>query len=300
MKRFGVYPASVTPFDGKGRVDMAQMAKLLAWFEAAGCAGVVLAGTNGEGPSLSAVEKRDLLRDSANLAGGLELVLGIATPSLDEATWLTKQAATYGASAVLVMAPSYFRAAPEEGVLAWFEALLAASPTPVLVYNFPKMTGFTFSPEAMGRLAGHPNFLGLKDSSGEGANLALYRAAVSDDHVLYVGDETLLLDAIDAGWSGTISGASNVIPQWLVGVLSAIASGNRETAEARFSLTRPCIEAIRSLPQPPGNKALLHRLGVLSNPGLRLPLLEADKARVDAVADLIRERLGEPRLGLGT
>lgn len=272
---------------------MAQVAKLLAWFEAAGCAGVVLAGTNGEGPSLSAVEKRDLLRESLPLAGSLELVLGIATPSLHEGIWLSKQAATHGVP-VLVMAPSYFRAAPEEGVLEWFEALMDASPAQTLVYNFPKMTGFTFSAEAMARLAQHPRFLGLKDSSGDPGNLGPYRGALKEEHLLFVGDETLLLQAIDAGWSGTISGASNVIPQWLVGVLAALAEGNRETAAARFALALPCIEAIRSLAQPPGNKALLGLLGVLSQPALRLPLLDSPSSQVHSVAKLLRERLGLP------
>src|SRR5438270_11988307 len=109
----GVYPAAVTPFDAKGRVDMVSVAKLLAWFEAGGCAGAVLAGTNGEGPSLSPVEKRDLLRDAKRSIpsppapsppegrGGLDLILGIATSSSDEALWLCKQATALGATAAL-------------------------------------------------------------------------------------------------------------------------------------------------------------------------------------------------------
>src|SRR5688572_23691682 len=99
MLKPGVYPAAVTPFDEKGRVDMAGMARLLAWFEANGCVGAVLAGTNGEGPSLSATEKRDLIQHAVPLRGKLDLVLGIATPSLDEAIWLTRRAEEAGAVA---------------------------------------------------------------------------------------------------------------------------------------------------------------------------------------------------------
>ena len=84
----GVYPAAVTPMDSKQGVDEASLAKLLAWFEAAGCQGVVLAGTNGEGPSLSATEKRELIACAAGMRGKLELILGIATPSIEEAVWL--------------------------------------------------------------------------------------------------------------------------------------------------------------------------------------------------------------------
>src|SRR5688500_12308551 len=69
----GVYPAAVTPMDGEQRVDEPSLAKLLAWFEAAGCRGAVLAGTNGEGPSLSATEKRELIACAAGMRGKLEL-----------------------------------------------------------------------------------------------------------------------------------------------------------------------------------------------------------------------------------
>src|SRR5665213_2761777 len=122
--RAGVYPASVTPFDAKGRIDLPAIARLMAWFKAAKCAGIVLAGTNGEGPSLSAVEKRDLVRSAVELSDGLEVILGIATPSLDEAIWLCGQTHSAGAHAALVMPPGYFRDVSADGIANWFEAVM--------------------------------------------------------------------------------------------------------------------------------------------------------------------------------
>src|SRR5690349_2804546 len=95
----GVYPASVTPMLSDGQVDMPSVARILAHFKAAGCKGAVLAGTNGEGPSLSAVEKRDLIRIAVPIFPELKVVAGIATPSLDEAIWLASQAHKAGAAA---------------------------------------------------------------------------------------------------------------------------------------------------------------------------------------------------------
>jgi 4-hydroxy-tetrahydrodipicolinate synthase len=232
----------------------------------------VLAGTNGEGPSLSAYEKRDLLRLASKCAGSLKFILGIATPSLDEAKWLCNQASKDGATAVLVMPPSYFRAATEEGIAEWFEALADASPVPILAYNFPKMTGFTMSPEFLSRLASHPNIIGFKDSSGEAANLTSYRDAAREK-LLFVGDETLLLEALTKGWTGTISGAANCIPQWL----SQIVANKDET---KFALALPVIQAIRSQPQPATNKAVVHALGVINSPHPRLPLKAVDPSPV--------------------
>jgi 4-hydroxy-tetrahydrodipicolinate synthase len=285
-------PAAVTPFDEKGRVDGLALARLLAWFEAGGCSGAVVAGTNGEGPSLSAPEKRDLVQAAVAAKGKLEIVLGIATPSLDEAIWLCKQAASAGADGVLVMPPGYFREADEAGIEAWFRAVLDASPTPVLLYNFPKRTGITLSAGLMERLSGHERLVGVKDSSGDASNLDAYRSALRPEHRLFVGDERLLVAALEAGWTGSISGAANVLPDWLSEIDRLFHAGEREQAGLKHQLLLPAIEALRAAPQPATNKRLLEMKGVLPGAGVRLPLREASKEDVENVATQIRKTTG--------
>ncbi len=293
MVRPGAYPAAVTPFDERGRLDWAGVAKLLAWFEASGCTGAVLAGTNGEGPSLSAVEKRELIERAMPLRGKLDLILGIATPSLEEAAWLCRRAHDAGAVAVLVMAPFYFREAGEAGIEAWFSELLDRSPLPVIAYNFPKRAGMPLSPELICRLGSRETMIGVKDSSGERGNIAAYRQALErPEQVLFVGDETLLWEALEAGWSGTISGAANSLALPIAAIVSDFFSGQRESAQAKFHLTMPLIEAVRSNPQPATNKALLHRWGVLPSPAVRLPLTAADPDVVGKLAALLLEKGG--------
>lgn len=269
-----------------GRVDLPSCARLLAHFEASGCKGAVLAGTNGEGPSLSAVEKRDLLRAMSPVRGQLELILGVATGSLDEAIWLCRQAYRDGAAAALVMPPSYFREAAAEGIARWFEELMAASDLPIVVYNFPQRTGVKLAPELVRRLASHDRFLGLKDSSGEIDNLTAFRSAVDERHVLYVGNETLLMLAVGAGWTGTISGASNSVGEWLVRVLEEL-EGDPESARAKFSLVLPVIELLRELPQPAVHKAVLQYKGVIESSAVKLPLLAAHQAVVDKALEAL-------------
>lgn len=291
MLASGVYPASVTTFDVRGRVDLAALARVLAWFEASGCRGAVLAGTNGEGPSLSAVEKRDLLIAAMGVRGSLDLILGVATPSLDEAIWSCKQAHRVGAAAVLLMAPFYFRDATEAGIERWFTEVLDASPLPILLYNFPQKTGIVLSPDLLARLAGHDRFSGAKDSSGDPANLSAYRQAVQPHHALFVGNETLLLDALGLGWTGTISGAANVIPQWLAAVCEEWSS-QRESAETKFALALAAIEALRAGPQPALNKAVLRALGVLPDARVRAPMMECPEVRLDETLRVLRTTLG--------
>lgn len=292
MMNPGVFPAAVTPMRADQRVDEESLAKLLAWFESAGCRGAVLAGTNGEGPSLSAVEKRDLIEAGMRLRGKLEMVLGIATPSLEEAVWLARRAADAGAAGVLVMPPGYFREAGEDGIVSWFESLLERSPAPVIVYNFPQRTGITLTPGLLERLGRHANMAGVKDSSGDAANLAGYRAALPEGKALYVGNETLLLDALEAGWSGSISGAANSVPHWLAQIVDEWFAGDRVSAGEKFKILRPVLEAIRTAPQPAGHKAVLHRFGVLAEPALRLPLSAAGPGVRDALLAAIERATG--------
>lgn len=285
----GVYPAAVTPLTEDLEVDREALARLLAHFEAEGCLGVVLGGTNGEGPSLSAFQKRDMLRDASTVAGKLDLILGIATPSLDEAKWLAAQAGKCGATACLVMPPSYFRGVDDDARRDWYRALLDSAPAPVLVYNFPRMTGLTLSAEFMASLAGHPAFLGLKDSSGDRENLAAYRRALPNDKLLYVGDETLLPEALAAGWTGTISGAANALAAWLVRI---VAEWPSEDADTKFALIEPVLRDLRAGPQPALYKALLVRMGVLPSAGMMPPLREAPPDRVEAALGVLDARLG--------
>lgn len=269
-----VLPAAVTPFDERGRVDHAGVARLIAYFESTGCAGAVLAGTNGEGPSLSAAEKRDLIKTACSLPRrtGFELILGIATSSLDEARWMTRQAGEAGADGVLLMAPGYFREAAEDAILAWFEAVMEPSPVPVIVYNFPQRTGFTLTAAGLDRLSRQSTFAGVKDSSGEEANIEAY-ASVLQGRPGYMGNELLLMKALQAGWTGTISGAANVVSEWLVPIV-----GDRD--EVKFELLRPTLEVLRTSPQPAMNKAILHQRGIMDRPDVRLPLISLSPIRL--------------------
>lgn len=261
-----MYPAAVTPFTEAGQIDYVSLLKLLSWFRANECTGIVLAGTNGEGPSLSAVEKRDLVREAVRLTE-LPVILGIATPSLEEAVWLSEQTRKSGAAGVLVMPPAYFREAPEANIQLWFEELARRTASPILLYNFPKRTGITLSPELVAALGRMDNIVGLKDSSGEAANLASYRQAFREG-TLFVGDERLIPDALSQGWSGSISGAANVLPLWLS---RAVLPGGI----AASMMIADVLDQIRAAGQPMAHKAILKSIGVIESDVVRLPLTQS-------------------------
>jgi dihydrodipicolinate synthase/N-acetylneuraminate lyase len=262
-----------------GSIDWASLARLLAHFEAEGCAGVVLAGTNGEGPSLSAVEKRGLIREAQAMKGRLEIILGLATCSLAEAQWLAGQASKAGADGLLLMPPFFFRNAPEEGIEAWMRAVMDASSCPVLAYENPGASGISFSIESLARLAKHPMCGGLKDSSGRTDRMEELRSLFGG--ALFVGNEVILPEARAAGWNGAISGAANAIPRWIV---------EAWTDPVKHEMALPAIRALKACPQPAVNKALLARMGVIESPAPRPPLTAepeaAEQVRLAVEADL--------------
>lgn len=276
----GVYPASVTPFDDRGQIDYASLARLMAWFKQSRCAGVVVGGSNGEGPLLSAVEKRDLAREAVKLADGLPVIAGLATSSLEEAVWLGDQAAKAGCVAGLVMPPT-FGAGGFSGVAKWFAALADRTKLPVIVYHHPAMTRVELTLPLLQVLLIHPNIVGVKTSSGRREELP-WRGDLPDGKSYLVGDERLLLEARTHGWTGTISGAANVLAPWLVRLC-------RDLEPGVDALLQPLLEAVKSAPQPATHKAVLQFEGILRCKDPRLPLVPADGR---AIRELIKQTVG--------
>ena len=276
----GVYPASVTPFDANGEVDLVSFHRLLAWFKTSGCKGVVVAGTNGEGQYLSAIEKRDLAREAVRLGDGMAVILGLATQSLSEAKWLASQAAKAGCAATLAMAPG-FGSASLAGVYDWYVRLADESAIPVLVYHHPAATRVDLGKDRLLRLMEHPNVAGLKWSSGTTDDIA-WKHAMPAGKIALIGDETLLLRARQAGWEGSISGASNVLAPWIVRLCQTVDPVIDE-------LLQPLLAAVRASPQPATHKSVLHARGILAGGLPRLPLMPSSG---DAVEAAITARLG--------
>lgn len=283
----GVYPALVTPFDEKGMLDAPSLARLLAFHRAAGVSGIVLAGTNGEGASLTGAEKRDLLEAARVCDSDQKFILGLPVNSLSEATWLASAAAKKGAAALLLSPPSFFKRATEDGLFEWLKQVLDAASVPVLLYENPPANGTALPRNRLPELLAHPMCGGVKNSSVKEEELDWWRERVHANQSLWVGDERMIPAAFNKGWNGTISGAANLLSPWLVPI---VRDWPHESAQTKFELIQPLLEEFRRHRQPETHKAVLALWGLLDSASPRLPLLVGDQGL--SVATEIRRIVG--------
>lgn len=209
----GVIAAVPTPIDAEGAPDTARFLRHCRWALDNGCDGLNILGTTGEATSFSAERRRTLM---AAAAGGLErnrLMVGTGTPDLETTITLTRTAFDLGFAAALVLPPFYYKGVGDDGLFAWFAKVIeatVATPIPVYLYNFPQMTGLTFTPALARRLAERfpERVAGAKDSSGDLAYAA--EIAAIDNFDVFPSNEAALARRASEGYAGCISATVNI------------------------------------------------------------------------------------------
>lgn len=249
----GVIAAVPTPIDDMGQPDVAAFILHGAWALANGCDGLNVLGTTGEATSFSTSQRETVMTAAAATLDGAKLMVGTGTPDLATTIHLTQLAHKLGFAGALVLPPFYYKGVSDDGLANWFDRLVAGTsdaPIPLFLYNFPQMTGLTFSPALVARLKGaHPDRLvGAKDSSGDLAYAA--ELAKIADFDVFPSNEAALAQADADGYAGCISATTN-----LTGAMAQQLwkdQGNAELAKrvlnARLAISaQPLIPAIKYL-----------------------------------------------------
>ena len=298
----GVYAAAVTPMDARGNVRPEDLPRLLDFLRQRGVHGVLLLGTTGEGPSHSPEERLALMRAAAAYRRAhpdFRVLVGTGTPSLEETVALTRATFDLGLDGVVVLPPYYFRNASEDGLFAWFAAVLAQAVPPegaLLAYHIPQVSGVGLSLALLARLkAAFPRrFVGLKDSSGDPAWAAALGERFGSDLLVLNGNDRLLSHALRHGAGGAITALANLASPWLRAVWDAFAAGREDEAQApqaRLDKARAALE--RFSPYGPTVKAVLPALFGLPRWGVKPPLEplrgERAEAAIAALGAALRE-----------
>lgn len=285
----GVFAASLTAFRADGQVDRARTLAHARWLLDHGCDGLAPLGTTGEANSLSVPERLDLVE--ALVDGGLppeRLLVGTGCCALPDTVALTRQAVARGVGGVLVLPPFYYKQVTDEGLFAYFAALIdqvGDARLRLYLYHFPQMTGVPFSPRLVERLhtAWPEVVVGMKDSSGDFASMQAVCAALPGFR-LYAGTERLLLDVLRAGGAGCISATTNLTCRLAAQVFATWKSdATPDALQGSLAKVRqiievhPMIPALKHLLAAGRDEAVWRHL----RPPLR-PLDPAEAARLEA------------------
>ena len=160
----GAATALVTPLNEQG-IDYASLDRLIDWQIDQGINALVIAGTTGEGSTLTDEEHRALLKHSAErVAGRVPVIAGTGSNDTDYAVDLTAFACEAGCDAMLVVTP-YYNKATQKGLVKMYNIIADASTKPLIVYNVPSRTGVNIEPATYAELAQNPNIKGIKEAN---------------------------------------------------------------------------------------------------------------------------------------
>ncbi len=164
----GIFAATTTPFYSDERIYFRKIEANIARYSRSLLAGMVVLGSTGEAPLLDDAESREVLRVAAEAASPEKvLIAGVGRESVKATLDMADAAAGFRYDAVLVRPPSYYAGQMSSAaVLHYFRSIADRSPLPVVLYNIPKCVPYQIPVELVGELAGHPNIIGIKDSSG--------------------------------------------------------------------------------------------------------------------------------------
>src|SRR5438105_3874043 len=291
----GVLVALATPLNRDGSVDEPSITRLVEHVLAGGVHGLLPLGSTGEGAALDEAARRRVLSAVVEAgAGRVPVICGVALASVVSVRTEIESAARLGADAVLV-APPFYYPMDQASVLAFYRRI-ADAPVPILVYNIPQFTKVVVEPATIATLAAEGAVKGVKDSSRdfeyfEGVCIAT-RAV--DGFRVFTGSDSMLVASLAAGGSGTICGAANIAPEWVVRVYDDYARGDLAAARAGQDKVYQLVMALRGDVFPSAIKAALHMLDICE-PWPAPPATRLD----ERLESRLRDRLAELGLHAG-
>lgn len=210
----GVIPAMTTPFRPDGTIELGFFARHVSWFVENGCSGVVVAGSLGEGATLSLHEKRDIFETAVKELGGRAgVIAGISALSTAEAVELAQTAHSAGCRGLMVL-PPYVYVGDWREMKAHVAAVFKATPLSCMLYNNPIAYRVDFLPQQIAEFAaGHANFHAVKESSADVRRVAELRSLLGDRLSILCGVDDLIVEAVYAGAVGWIAGLANAFPR---------------------------------------------------------------------------------------
>ncbi len=283
----GVATAIVTPFKNN-RIDYESFDRLVEWQIASGINAIVVAGTTGEGSTLTDAEHKELIAHCVETVNHrVPVIAGTGSNDTAYAISLSKYACEVGADALLLVTP-YYNKATQNGLYESFKAIADEVDKPCILYNVPSRTGCNLKPETVLRLAEHKNIVAIKEAGGDISQVAELARLVGDKLDIYSGNDDQIVPILSLGGSGVISVLSNVAPSDTVKLCDSFFAGDIASSRDLQLKYLPLISALFCEVNPIPVKCAVSKLGYGEN-SLRLPLTVMEKSNEEKLISAMRD-----------
>jgi 4-hydroxy-tetrahydrodipicolinate synthase len=284
-----VLVALVTPMNADGEVDWDATERHIDYVISNGADGVVVTGTTGETSTLTDAEKIKLVQVGKSVSGGrAKIITGGGSNETAHAIQLYKASEKAGADGVMIVTP-YYNKPTQAGVLTHFRLIADATDLPVILYDIPGRAGIAIAYDTFHRAAKHPNIVAIKDAKGDLAQAS--RIMNETGLVYFSGDDSNVLPHLSIGATGLIGVTANVAPAAYRELVDATNRNDFNHALTVHNALEPLQRALMThVPGTVAAKYVLHGLGLINSPRVRLPLVgpeDAEAARIENDIDKV-------------
>ncbi|MBA2174055.1 4-hydroxy-tetrahydrodipicolinate synthase [Halobacillus locisalis] len=267
-----ILTAMVTPFDQNESIDFEKATVLVEHLLENGSDGLVVAGTTGESPTLTADEKVALWSHVVKTVNGrVPVIAGAGSNSTQGTIELSKRAEQTGVDALMIVAP-YYNKPNQKGLYAHYKSVAGAVDTPIMIYNVPGRSAVRIEPKTIIDLSKIDNIVSVKEATGDLDGMAQIIEHTNEKFSVYSGDDHLTLPAYAIGANGIISVSAHVAGKQMKEMLNLFDVGKQKEASKIHRTLLPVFQGMFSAPSPAPVKAALIHAGIDIG-GMRLPLV---------------------------
>lgn len=267
----GSIVALVTPFSADGSVNFDKLGELIDFHLSHKTDAILILGTTGESSTMSHEEDNAVCEYTVRrVAGRVPVIAGSGSNCTETMLEKSLSFQKLGADGLLLITP-YYNKTNEEGMYLHFKTVADAVEIPCILYNVPGRTGCAISENVVRRLAAHPNIIGIKEASGSLSYAAKIARYLSEDFVMYSGNDDIILPMMALGSSGVISVVANILPEETHNIVWDYLNGDRETALAAQLKYLSVINDLFIEVNPVPVKEAMNLMG-MNVGGYRLPL----------------------------
>ncbi|MDC7290763.1 4-hydroxy-tetrahydrodipicolinate synthase [Blautia schinkii] len=286
----GAGVAIVTPMCEDGKVNYEKLEEILEFQIANSTDAIIICGTTGESSTLTHGEHLQTIKFTIDkVAKRIPVIAGTGSNCTETAIMMSKEAASYGADALLLVTP-YYNKATQKGLIAHYTAVANEVPdTPIIMYNVPSRTGCNIQPATAVALAKNvKNIVGIKAASGDLSQIAKMMSMADGCIELYSGNDDQVLPLLSVGGLGVISVLSNVAPKYTHDMVMKYFEGDTAGATEMQLKAIPLINALFCEVNPIPVKEAMNLMGMNVGP-LRMPLTAMEPANRELLAKAMKD-----------